>query len=126
MSKTPTTTKSRFVNVPAEAITNLLDEKGFVKDVSGREIVYYMRHKKNPKLILKIYTSLPVDAKKARACGKDAIRCVGIFEGSKQTYGLYKGPRTYRTGTVEGVLDRMLKNARDAYGFLTTKVQQYS
>lgn len=120
------TTKSRFVNVPANAITDLLDSKGFNKDVSGKEIVYYMRHRKNPKLILKIYTSLPVDAKKARGCGRDAIRCIGVFEGKQKTYGIYKGPRTYRTGTVEGVLDRMLTNARNAYGFLTTKVQQYA
>jgi hypothetical protein len=121
MSKNPENKGSRFINVPAEAITNLLDSKGFTKDVSGKEIVYTMTHRKNPKCVLKIFTSLPTDRKSVRGCGQDAIRCVGIINGKDKVYGVYKGPRVYRTGTVEGVLERMLKNARVCYKFLGDK-----
>jgi hypothetical protein len=122
MNNKPTEGKgSRFINVPAEAITDLLDSKGFKKDISGKEIVYTMEHKKNPACMIKIYTSLPTDRKSVRGCGQDAIRCVGVINGTHKVYGVYKGPRVYRTGTVDGVLDRMLTNARIAYKFLGDK-----
>lgn len=111
---------SRFVAVPAEAIEKRLVEAGFEKGVMGSEIVYRLHHKKCKHLVVCIYTSVSVDGTTARGCGEDAIRVTGIYErqkadGSWFRMGICKPQRVFRTGTVDGVIERMIVRAREAY-----------
>lgn len=113
---------SRYVEVPAEAIRARLEAAGFVEESFHREVVFVRRHHRCEHSTVKVYTSLSVSGESARGCGEDAIRVVAVFE--RKTEGrdrpfvrvLYKGKRVYRTGTVEGVLDRLIERAREAYG----------
>ncbi len=104
-----------YIEIPAEKITSLLESKGFTKGIMGQEITYTIAHKREPKLKITIYTSLSVSGISARECGKDAIRVSATLVTEAKTYGIIKAKRVYRTGTVEGVLDRMLERAREVY-----------
>ena len=107
---------SKYIEVNSKEFKTFLQSKGFSRDaMSGKEIVYSRLHDKEPKLIIKIYTSIASDANAARACGKDAIRVVAIFQGKEKTYPIYKGARIYRVGSQAGVQERVLDRARDAY-----------
>ncbi len=122
---------SRFVEVPARAIRARLEAAGFTETVFFNEVVFVLVHQRigaRGGLVgckhseVKVYTSLSVDAGEARAVGTDAIRVVAIYERLTPNRTkpfvkvLYKGKRVHRTGTVEGVLDRLIERAREAYG----------
>jgi hypothetical protein len=107
-----------YVNIPANKIEQLLSSKGFVRTIQGNEIVYVFSHKINPLLKVKVYTSIKENEIFVRGCGKDAIRVCGILETKTKTYGIAKSMRVNRTGTVEGVLERLLERARAVYARL--------
>ena len=46
------------------------------------------------------------------------------WEPEYLAHGLESEARVYRTGTVEGVLDRMIERARDAYGFINETLKK--
>jgi hypothetical protein len=106
---------SHFVEVPASAIRQRLEGAGFrlLPDTHGEE-VYAREHEKDARYTIKIYSSIREGG--IRKCGADAIRVVAllIIPGGK-TYPIFKSTRVYRTGTVDGVLDRMMERAREAY-----------
>ena len=113
---------SRFVEVPAEAIRARLHAAGFTETSFCGEVVFVREHARCKHSQVKVYTSLGVNAEEARACGKDAIRVVAVFErmtpGRDRPFvkAFAKCKRVYRTGTVEGVLERLVERAREAYG----------
>lgn len=102
-----------YVVLPSEAILARLTTCGCLeaKDVHGREIVYVRSHDLDSRYVVKIYTSVCRGMSVARGRGADAIRVVAVFQGR----GIFKGKRIHRTGTVEGVLDRMVDRMREAY-----------
>lgn len=106
---------TRFVEVPTEAIESFLKSKGFEKSRMGQEVVYIRTHDRVPQLKVKVFTSIKVGAHQARPCGKDAIRITAAFEGKSCKYGIYKATRTFRTGSVELVLERMYSRMKEAY-----------
>ena len=113
---------ARFVPVPAAAIRNRLAAAGFrlIDTARGSEEVYERKHDKDERYIVRVYSSLTHGADDVRSCGEDAIRVVALFVDSThhwpaRTYPIFKSARVYRTGTVEGVLDRMIERAREAY-----------
>ena len=109
--------KARYVEVPAESIFETLEAKGFSRSENvGNEVVYEFAHKLEPKLKIRVYTSIKTGADAVRGCGEDAIRVCAVLITPAKTYGISKSKRVYRTGTVEGVLSRMLDRSRDAYG----------
>lgn len=120
---------SRYVEVPAEAIFAKLSAMGFEQGVFGGEIVFKLTHKKCKHVTLTVYTSLPARGGDARACGEDAIRVTAVFQ--RQTPGrdrpftrvMYKGKRVHRTGTVEGVIQRMYDRAREAYAAVNAELK---
>jgi hypothetical protein len=63
-----------------------------------------------------VYTSIRVGAGEARGCGEDAIRVVAFWKGDRASWGVYKAVRTFRTGSVEAVIERVHERARAAYG----------
>lgn len=107
---------TRYVEVPAEAIEGKLQSMGFARKIQGREVVYFRRNHNDNRLVVKVYTSLAANAAQARGCGQDAIRVVAAFEHGEQSFGIWKGTRIFRTGSVEAVLERMYERAREAYG----------
>lgn len=107
------------VVVPADTLVAFLKSKGFAErdmaKVRGSEIVYERSHKADTRYKVLIYTSVRRGSTVARAAGKDAIRVCAIFEDGSYSRGVCKLPRVHRTGTVEGVLERVLGRAREAY-----------
>ncbi len=140
-----------YVAVPREAIEEALKTAGFKAGSVGNEVVYSRQLINEPKklckpaLVVKVYTTLPVEGEVVRACGEDAIRVCAIWNricsktqspclwdadnkcidcGRKQekvsyleSVAVYKDKRVYRTGTVEGVISRMKDRMRDAWEF---------
>ena len=107
------------VTVSAEAILTFLTGKGFTErdamKVRGNEIVYERSHKVDSRYKVLVYTSVRRGSTVARGIGKDAIRVCAIFEQGSESRGICKLPRVHRTGTVEGVLTRVIERAREAY-----------
>lgn len=112
---------SRFVQVPAAAIRERLTAAGFtlITARSGEEI-YVRAHDRDPQYTIKVYSSIQRGDEGVRECGEDAIRVVALHVDSKFSWPprerpIFKSSRVYRAGTVEGVLDRMIERAREAY-----------
>lgn len=106
-----------FVNVPSSKIDELLASRGFTTEVKGKERVYTRTSKTNPSLRIVVYSSITDGADKARGVGKDAIRVNLLGKVGDREWCLHKGTRINRTGTVEGVIERIwgrVKVAADA------------
>lgn len=119
---------SRFVQVPAAAIRERLAAAGFklVDAAHGGEEVYERAHNSDPRYTVKVYSSIQHGAGDARDCGEDAIRVVALFADSRFSWPprvvpIFKATRVFRTGTVDGVLDRMIERAREAYAFINAQ-----
>lgn len=127
--------RSRFVSVPAHALRSRLIAAGFELLPGAGEEVYERRHARHRDFAVKVYTSIARGKSEARGCGEDAIRvCVVRYfawhggmareQSERDARGLQSEARVYRTGTVEGVLDRMIERARDAYGFINETLKK--
>jgi hypothetical protein len=116
----------RFVEVPAELLAKFLESKGFERGVFGREVVYRRRHDKDPSFVVCVYTSISANgATQARGLGQDAIRVTAYQELSPDgtsTRGVAKCQRVYRTGTVQGVLERTYGRMREAYAVCNQRI----
>lgn len=104
-----------FVNLTAEDFEKFFSNKGFEKTTVGNEIVYTRRHHKDSRYTIKVYTTLRIGAHNVRNVGEDAIRVCAVFVNGSFSRGAAKTKRVYRTGTVEGVLERTLNRMREAY-----------
>lgn len=115
----------RYIQVPSATLFAFLESKGFVQSPpgkrSGREVVYERTHHKDPRYKVLVYTSIAVGSATVRKLGADAIRIVALFERETDSSKLgahsdaRKLKRVFRTGTVEGVLQRMYDRMREAY-----------
>jgi hypothetical protein len=119
---------ARFVQVPAAAIRSRLAAAGFrpVDSKLGTEEVYERAHDRDPRYAVRVYSSLTRGADGARDCGQDAIRIVALFTDSQfhwpaRVTPVFKATRVHRTGTVDGVLDRMIERAREAYAAINER-----
>lgn len=119
-------TGDRFVNVPAEVMRAFLESKGFaeVTNRSVREVVYERPHARDPRYKVLVYTSIAKGSTQARRLGKDAIRVVALFEPKNAQPSARKFKRVFRTGTVEGVLERTLDVMRLAYAKCNAGVKE--
>lgn len=109
--------RAGYVELSADVLLAFLAAKGFYEAPhrGKSEIVYERAHEHETRFKVIVYTSIRRGAKLARSKGKDAIRVCAIFDDGPRTYGVAKLPRVHRTGTVEGVLERVLERAREAY-----------
>jgi len=109
-----------FVEVPRERMEVLLIKAGFERGQAGQEILYSRRHARDARLSVVVYTSVAAGADDARGCGEDAIRVVAIFTWlhkatqKERHKNLYKA-RVLRVNSVDGVLERTIEKAREAY-----------
>jgi hypothetical protein len=118
---------ARYVEVDRAKFIAALAAAGFSPDPESRgELVFIRQHHVDSTMFVKIYTSLPLAAGDARACGKDAIRVLLIFKNSQRSGCLHKTPRVYRTGSEQAVIERTLERARDAYRAANQRLKERS
>jgi len=135
-SRRPSGAGSRYVEVPAASIMEVLDSigekvaaKGGKKNtgVHGREVVVDIFPPRTD-VCVRVYTSLAAGADAVRGCGEDAVRLVPGYhgkarDGRERFLPLGKGPRIYRTAPtklpaeerVKVFLDRLTEALRGAY-----------
>jgi len=108
---------AKFNPVPSEVLHSALENAGFTKSLSGKEVVYDLRNHHNPSLSVRVFTSSKVGAGKVVSCGKDAIRASLVYTNSSgNTNGTkLKFSRVNRVGTTEAIVGRMLDLAREVY-----------
>jgi len=108
---------AHFIEVPADQLQDALRRAGFGIMGTDGEIVYERSHDVNKALRIRVYTSLSQGAASTRECGQDAIRATLVWWDASQrrAWAIAKSTRVHRTGTVDGVLTRMLDRARDLY-----------
>lgn len=111
---------STFNPVPAATLHEALEAAGFAPILVGREYVYERPHHRAPSLKVRVFTSAHVNQSTVAACGKDAIRATLVYvKPDGTTRGIFKKGTfkiVKRTGTTEGIIERMLERAREAYG----------
>lgn len=108
---------SRYVEVPRHAIEARLQAAGFTAGQHYGELTYD-REVTTPHgkpVFVRVYTSVRVDRETARGCGKDAIRVALVFQHEDKWHGISSEQRVFRTGTVDGVLERMVERMRAAW-----------
>lgn len=122
--------RARYVDVPAAAVEELMKACGFTLTSTRGERVYERRHDTRPEYCVKVYSTVPHHADTARACGADAIRICAVLDGwdtvnqRPLSRGIFKATRTFRTGSVNGVLHRMRERMREAYAAINRDIQR--
>lgn len=106
---------TRYVEVSRETIEGFLQSKHFERAVQATEVVYVFRHRRDPRVVVKVYTSLRVGARTARGRGEDAIRVATVFDDGQRSFGVGKFPKVLRTGSEQLILDRIYSRIREAY-----------
>jgi hypothetical protein len=108
-----------YTEIDGQAFETFLQGMGFTRTVFCNEVVYERHHDKEPKLVIKCYTSISSNATVARGRGADAIRVVAVLNGKvagqDRCYPIYKGARVFRTTSQESVQQRTLERCREAY-----------
>ncbi len=72
----------------------LRHDKGWVKSQQGSEVVYSYTTKKNPNVVVKVYSSINPSGL-SKKCGGDAIRVCAVNTATQK--GIIKSSRVYRT-----------------------------
>jgi len=87
-----------YTQVRLEDFDALLQtEKGWERNISGKEYVYDYRMKRFPNIIIKVLTSIKTETSAARQKGQDAIRVFVIRQEGKGFKGYAKQIRVNRT-----------------------------
>lgn len=95
-----------------------LERAGFepVADARG-ERTYQRAIEGRSGCVVRVYTTVPLDGRAARSCGRDAIRVVGLYfaaDGSTRPLGSEK--RVFRVGeSAQAIAERALERARECY-----------
>lgn len=111
---------NRYVEVPRDRMEAMLNGAGFSRRCIGNELAYVRLHARDARLQVKVLTSIAMEMPEAREVGEDAIRVFAIFtwrhfsDGKERTKKIFS-KRIYRVNSVEGVLDRTINAAREAY-----------
>ena len=95
----------------ADALVRALDAHGFTRVPCGGEWVY-RRPTPTPRIEVRVYTT--IDAGEVRVLASDAIRVILAYVDGEQERGLTRFPRVFRTGEIEGIVDRTLARMREA------------
>lgn len=109
---------SHFVDVPREAFIKKMEEAGFTLQAPGAagELVFVRRNHNNEDLVVKIFSSIPANGATARECGTDAIRVLARYEPKPPAkHRCYYSAKVLRVTSVDGVLERTIERAREAY-----------
>jgi len=117
----------------AHQLRAMLGTAGFVpcEAAASREEVYRRPHHRDPRVLVKVYTTIEGGA--VRAKDADAIRVCAVYQttdpksGEVQYLPISKAQaRVFRTGSIEdqgkrpGIVTRTLHRMREVYGAATT------
>lgn len=109
---------SRYVAVPREAFEAFFAEREFVAGEAYGELTFERQvscQTAGPVKVV-VYTTVPAGGGRARPAGKDAIRVSVVFcDCHGRRHGVSSETKVLRTGTVEGVLERLLGRMREAW-----------
>lgn len=105
-----------FNPIPEGSIRKVLVDAGFKESKSGKEVVFERANHKDPRLKVRVFTSIKVGSETVRKKGADAIRVVLVFQDKKQSFGVCSAKRVFRSGATDRVLNRMLERMREIYG----------
>lgn len=102
----------------ATILLQTLQEAGFAEESntgsSTREKVFYRMVDSNPRLRIRVFTSIVGD--EVRKNGKDAIRaCIVYRRKDGEDHGVGSETRVNRTGDTEDICNRMLGRMRSAW-----------
>ena len=87
-----------YTEVNLEQFDELLKaEKGWKKEISGKEFVYDYEMTRFPNIVIKVLTSIKTDTSAARKVGQDAIRVFVVRKVGKKFRGYAKQVRVNRT-----------------------------
>lgn len=87
-----------YVEVKLEEFDELLKaEKGWERNISGKEYVYDYAMKSFSGIIIKVLTSIKVDTNSGRKKGQDAIRVFVVRKVGEEYKGYAKSIRVNRT-----------------------------
>jgi hypothetical protein len=90
-----------------EMDTLLKSDKGWTKTIEGGEYVYNYTTKKNPDIVVKVFSSVTPNGV-GRKCGGDAIRIAAV--NTKTNRGIIKNGRVNRTaGWDERLKDKVME-----------------
>ena len=106
---------AQYVAVPAQDLEQFLQAKGFGRTVQRNEVVYVRASKRDPNVLLKIYTSIHDGNSVVRAAGRDAIRVCTVWDNQHgKSFGIGKFPPIMRVYSVQSVLNRLLERIQQA------------
>lgn len=120
---------SRFVEVPRAAFEERLVSAGFSRVQGPGEVCYHRLHHHDPRFSVVVWTSIPIYSTSTRDCGTDAIRVLARLSWTRwgedvpRHKTIYK-TRVYRVGTAEGVLERTMERAREAYRAINQELNE--
>lgn len=106
---------AHFVEIDSAAFEAFFQREGFTRSLSNYEVVYAKPLPANPKIVVKVFTSIREGDATVRDVGKDAVRVVAIFTNGEKTYPLFRGKRIHRTTSQESVQERVLERIADAF-----------
>jgi hypothetical protein len=102
----------------ASELQRMLTDAGFSQrgaKVAANEEIWMRLHHRDPRVRVVVYTT--IEDGSVRAVGTDAIRVVAQFDnGISRPKPMHKNKRVFRTGTIEGIVERTYQRMRDAYG----------
>jgi hypothetical protein len=100
----------------------MLTTAGFTKINSVGEEVWVFAYRKNPKVILKCYTS--IEGGYIRPLAEDAIKFVMLFQRDDgSVVVLDKERRVNRTGEIDDIVERALLRLRGMYSGFTDSLK---
>ncbi len=98
---------AQFFEVPAAEIEKFLSSKSFVRGIQGNEVVYTRKSRRNPDVLMKVYTSIRVGRTAVRSSGKDSIKVCVVFDSGRRSFGIGKFPPVFRVTSTESTLERL-------------------
>lgn len=73
-----------------------------------------------PRTWVRVYTTIPLNARAVRPLAKDAIRVCGVWDGGDgRSRGLVKERRVFRVGKIPDIVERTLERAREVWRTLS-------
>jgi hypothetical protein len=98
-----------FIAITRDEIVRYMHNKAFLETRSGNEVVFERDSKMDPRLKIRVFTSLQVGEDRVRDCGSDAIRVVLVFKRDESfTQGVFSARPVARAGKcVEDIFGRV-------------------
>ncbi len=112
-----------YVEISEEDVKNIFKEmkvEAFIQDIPRCQELVWNITTKNPKIQVRIYSSVDYITRKSRSVGEDAIRLV--FWSVPGNHPIGKGTRIYRVTSIESIKARIQKQI-EAFMLKSSSIQ---